>query len=61
MDFIVNTSCLAKKKHFVLQFYLEPKEKLAEAVAEKHLPPEEFITLKHGESKIFGDNYNSVD
>lgn len=43
------------------EFYLEPPEKLRESLQEKSIPTEDFFTLKHGESRLIGDNYNSVD
>jgi len=34
------------------EFYLEPREKLAEEVNKKGLKPDAFITVKHGEVKV---------
>ena len=35
----------------MFQPYMEPKEKLEEAVRKRGLGPDTFITLKHGEVK----------
>jgi len=35
------------------EFYLEPREKLKQALQAEGIPEDRFITLKHGESKIF--------
>ncbi len=43
------------------QYYLEPPEKLQEAMKEKGLEPDDFFTLKHGESRLIGDDFHSVD
>ena len=36
----------------IFQFYLEPPEKLTEALEKRDLTDEHFFTLKHGESKL---------
>jgi N-acyl-phosphatidylethanolamine-hydrolysing phospholipase D len=37
------------------EFYLDPPEKLREALEEKSIPQEDFFTMKHGETKTVGD------
>ena len=44
-----------------LQFYLEPPEKVTQAMEAKGLNPDDFFVLKHGETKVVGDNANSID
>ena len=34
------------------QYYLEPPEKLREALEEKNIPIEDFFVLSHGETKL---------
>ena len=40
---------------------MDPPERLREALEEKELSTDDFFTLKHGETKVVGENYGNVD
>lgn len=46
---------------FCFQYYLEPPEKLAEALRKHKLAEKDFFTLNHGETRLTGDKYNLLD
>ena len=48
----MNSCAILNTYHLFLQFYLEPREYLQEALREKEVPLEDFVTLNHGESLI---------
>ncbi|XP_069142015.1 N-acyl-phosphatidylethanolamine-hydrolyzing phospholipase D-like [Argopecten irradians] len=38
------------------EFYLEPRDQLKEEVKKAELPKDSFVTIKHGETRTFGNN-----
>ncbi|XP_077976947.1 N-acyl-phosphatidylethanolamine-hydrolyzing phospholipase D-like isoform X2 [Glandiceps talaboti] len=44
------------------EFYLEPPRKLKESLDAKHIPQEDFFTLKHGETRwLYNDGMDQMD
>ena len=43
------------------QLYLDPPERLKECLKSKGIAVGQFVALKHGETRHFGDGLNHVD